>query len=86
MEITLTDRAREDLAYWQGINNEKVLKRIRALLESVKNSPTKGIGKAERLKHDLRGHWSRRIAEEHRLVYRFDSETITVVAMRFHYK
>lgn len=85
MEIKLTDRAKDDLAYWRRVNNEKMLKRIRVLLEAIKSNPTKGIGKPELLKRNLRGHWSRRINEEHRLVYRFDSTSIIVISMRFHY-
>lgn len=86
MEVKFTDEAIEDLDYWKRTNNQKNLKRIRELLESIQQTPTKGIGKPEKLKYQLSGYWSRRINQEHRLVYKFDQETVTVSSLRFHYK
>ena len=62
-----------------------VQKRIVALLYDTLRDPFNGLGKPEPLKHNLRGNWSRRITEEHRLVYRVTEEAIVVVSCRYHY-
>ncbi len=85
MEIIFSTNALEDLAYWKQIRNEKVLIRIRLLLEDIQNGPYQGIGKPEPLKHNFSGMWSRRINREHRLIYSFDAGCITVHALREHY-
>jgi toxin YoeB len=69
MEIELTSDAQQDLVYWQKTNNVKILARVRQLLESMAQTPYQGIGKPEPLKHKLSGKWSRRIDNEHRIVY-----------------
>lgn len=85
MEIEYTIQAREDLAYWKKTNDRKVLKRIRALIESLVESPYEGIGKPEPLRHDLSGCWSRRIDKEHRLVYSVDEDTVNILSLKGHY-
>jgi toxin YoeB len=62
-----------------------VLKKIRELLENIQQTPFEGIGKPEALKHQLAGKWSRRITDEHRLVYKVEKEKIIVYQVRFHY-
>lgn len=85
MEIVFLPQALEDLQFWKKSGNEKVLKRIRELLENIQQTPFEGIGKPEALKHQLAGKWSRRITDEHRLVYKVEKERIIVYQVRFHY-
>jgi toxin YoeB len=87
MEIILTDRAHLDLHYFKKTNNQIVLKKIRQLFESMLLNPSFGIGKPEKLKHDLSEKWSRRINTEHRLVYEIDEvqNLIIVHSLRGHY-
>jgi toxin YoeB len=84
MNIKWTPAAMDDYHYWQKKNPKKV-ERINELLKDCKNNPFKGIGKPEPLKGNLNGYWSRRIDNEHRLVYTFSKETITIFQCRFHY-
>jgi toxin YoeB len=85
MEIDYTLQAKEDLAYWKKVNNTIVLKKIRKLIEVIIETPYEGIGKPELLKHNLSGCWSRRITQEHRLVYLVESNLITVLSLKGHY-
>ncbi len=77
--------ALEDLDYWKKSGNTIILKRIRQLLESVQQDPFSGIGKPEQLKYNWSGWWSRRINEEHRIIYRHDQGKIIVYSLRYHY-
>jgi len=83
--INFTDEALENLEYWKKSGNIIVLKRIRQLLQAIQIDPFNGIGKPEALKHNLSGLWSRRINQEHRIVYKKDEDGITVYSLRFHY-
>ncbi len=74
----------EDYVSWQK-DDKRIVKRINQLIEDVLRHPTEGLGKPEPLKHELSGAWSRRITEEHRLVYYFDQETVTIMACKHHY-
>lgn len=65
---------------------QKVVRRINALIADALRHPTEGIGKPECLKHQLSGAWSRRITQEHRLVYLFDQEKLVIVSCRLHYE
>jgi len=85
MEIEFTPRALSQLDYWKQTGNDAILRKIRVLLESIAQSPFSGIGKPEPLKHQLSGFWSRRINDEHRLVYAIQDGRIVVVQCRFHY-
>lgn len=85
MEIEYTLQASEDLAYWKKVNNQIVLRKIRKLIESILKNPFEGIGKPEPLKHNFSGCWSRRINQEHRLVYEVGTNLITVLSMKGHY-
>lgn len=84
MRITWTSSAWNDYLYWQSVDKNKV-KRINQLIKETVREPFKGIGNPEPLKHDLQGFWSRRINGEHRFVYSFDSDTLSIVACRYHY-
>lgn len=80
-----TAQAREDYLYWQG-QDRKTLKRINALIRDIqRGEPFEGLGKPEPLKHFLTGVWSRRIDQEHRLVYLVDDTSITIIQARYHY-
>jgi toxin YoeB len=84
MALTFDDDAWDDYLYWQQ-NDKARLKRINALIRDIQRSPFEGIGKPEPLKHQFSGFWSRRIDDEHRLVYQVNDETITIVQCRYHY-
>lgn len=84
MNLLFSSQAWEDYLYWQS-TDRKTLKRINALIEAVVREPFEGIGKPEPLRHELAGWWSRRIDEEHRLVYRVEDETVFVAQCRYHY-
>ena len=85
MEIIFLPTALADLQYFKESGNTMVLKRIRQLLEAIQQNPFTGIGKPESLKHNLAGKWSRRINQEHRLIYKLENNIITVYSLRFHY-
>lgn len=85
MEIEFTPKALSQLDYWKRTGNVTILRRIRLLLESISETPFSGIGKPEPLRHQLSGYWSRRINEEHRLVYSVNGNKIVVVQCQFHY-
>ena len=83
--ITWTQAAWEDYIYWQG-QDKKTLKRINALIKETLREPFEGIGKSETLKENLSGFWSRRIDDTNRLVFCVDSESLVVIACRYHYQ
>ncbi len=74
----------EDYLYWQKID-KKILNKINELIHAVDREPFSGIGKPEPLKHVLQGYWSRRIDQEHRLVYFIQDKTLIIVSCRYHY-
>ncbi|MEQ8477697.1 Txe/YoeB family addiction module toxin [Fulvivirga sp.] len=84
MVLTFTENAWEDYLYWQKID-KKTVKKINELIKEIKRDPFHGIGKPEPLKYDLAGYWSRRIDQEHRLVYKVVDEDLQVYACRYHY-
>lgn len=84
MRIIWDEHAWEDYLWWQQ-QDRKVLKRINALLKDIARNGHEGIGKPEALKHDWSGFWSRRITDEHRLIYALTEDAILVAACRFHY-
>ena len=74
----------EDYLYWQS-NDKILLRKINNLIKEILRSPFEGMGKPEPLKGNLSGYWSRRISEEHRLVYLVQDERIVVIQCRYHY-
>ena len=84
MELLWQSNAWEDYLYWQK-QDKKTLERINELIKDCMRSPFKGIGKPEPLKGDYAGFWSRRITDEHRLIYSVSAGTIKVVQCRFHH-
>jgi len=88
MEINLTDEARKDLLKLKRSGNKGVMKKAEQLLFAISENPYSGIGQVEQLKHELIGKWSRRINNEHRIVYSIDDEKqlITIHSMCGHYE
>ncbi|PPK59187.1 Txe/YoeB family addiction module toxin [Malaciobacter halophilus] len=84
MRLIFSNKAWDDYLYWQN-NDKQVLKKINQLIKDIKREPFDGIGKPEPLKHELRGFWSRRITDEHRLVYQVDESGLSIAACRYHY-
>lgn len=84
MKIVYASRAQEDRNYWEN-TNPKIIKRIDQLITDIQLHPVVGIGKPELLKFKYSGYWSRRINQEHRLVYKVVNETIYIVQCRYHY-
>ncbi len=74
----------EDYLYWQQ-QDRKVLMKVNELIRDTLRNPFSGIGKPEPLKGNLKGWWSRRITQEHRLVYRVEGQTLVIMQCRFHY-
>lgn len=74
----------EDLAWWIKQDRRKAL-RIVEIIKQIEREPFTGIGKPEPLKHELKGCWSRRIDDEHRLVYQVFADKIRILACRYHY-
>ena len=89
MNFEFTKNAWEDFEYWIENDKDTVVK-IKNLLKSIQQSPFKGLGKPEPLKYTLKGFWSRRITQEHRLVYKVtgkkgENQKCHIIQCRFHY-
>lgn len=84
MKKIFSDRAWEDYLYWQK-TDKRILKKVNELIKDTDRNRHEGIGKPEPLKHTLSGFWSRRINEEHRLVYRIKGDEIQIAQLRHHY-
>ena len=82
--IELDAHAVEDLA-WLIQNDRKLALRALKLIQEAARTPFEGTGKPEPLKHELAGAWSRRINDEHRLIYKADATRLRVLACRYHY-
>ncbi|GAB1454358.1 type II toxin-antitoxin system mRNA interferase toxin YoeB [Draconibacterium sp.] len=84
MKKVWEDSAWEDYLNWQKMD-KKMLNKVNELIKSCERTPFSGIGKPEPLKDNLKGFWSRRIDNEHRLVYKIEEETLIIAQCRFHY-
>jgi len=84
MTVSFDPDAFDDFQSW-AIDDKKVFKKIGALIKDILRTPFQGIGKPEPLKHSLSGYWSRRITDEHRLVYKVDNDGIFIISCKFHY-
>lgn len=84
MKIVFADQGWDDFSYWVT-NDKKMAKRIMRLIKEIQCDPFGGIGKPEPLKHDLAGFWSRRINDEHRLVYAVENDQLLIAQARYHY-
>jgi len=85
VRLVFTPHGWEDYVHWQTADRA-ILKRINRLIEDISRDPFVGIGKPEPLRHALAGAWSRRIDEEHRLVYLVDADDIVILQARYHYR
>lgn len=84
MKLIFAESAWEDYLFWQG-GDRKTLERINTLIKETCRSPFQGIGKPEPLKHALAGYWSRRINDEHRMVYKVADNALFIAQLRYHY-
>jgi toxin YoeB len=84
MNYIFVDESWEDYLYWQK-NIKKILSKINDLLKDIARDPYSGFGKPEPLKYKYKGYWSRRIDNEHRLIYRCKEDEILIAKCRFHY-
>ncbi|WP_460960597.1 Txe/YoeB family addiction module toxin [Spirosoma litoris] len=84
MTLSWDKNAWEDCIYWQQ-TEKSVLRRINELIKECMRTPFEGKGKPEPLKENLSGFWSRRITDEHRLVYRVEADRLHIIQCRFHY-
>jgi toxin YoeB len=84
VKVAFTSKGWEDYLWWQSTDRQ-TLKRINRLIEAAVRDPFDGIGKPEPLKHMLTGAWSRRITDEHRLVYVVRDDEVVILQARYHY-
>jgi len=84
MKLIFSDAAWEDYLYWQK-QDKRMVERINKLIKETQREPFTGVGKPEPLKHALAGYWSRRITDEHRMVYKIDGDSMLLAQLRYHY-
>lgn len=84
MKYVFVEESWEDYLYWQQTDKKK-LKKINELLKDIAKNPVEGLGKPEPLKYKYSGFWSRRIDNEHRLIYKVEDDSILIAKCRFHY-
>ena len=84
MKLIFADEAWEDYLYWQK-QDKRMVERIDKLISEVQREPFAGLGKPEPLKHALAGFWSRRITEEHRMVYRIEGDALLLAQLHYRY-
>jgi toxin YoeB len=84
MKLIWSEKSWDDYLYWQA-TDKKIVKKINSLIRDIKREPFDGLGKPEPLKYEMAGSWSRRITDEHRLVYLVEPDVIYVVGCRYHY-
>ena len=85
MKLTFSSKAWANYLYWQK-TDQSMITRINRLIKDIQREPYTGIGKPEPLKHGLSGYWSRRINDEHRIVYKVDGDQIFIAQLRYHYE
>ncbi|HBG05441.1 MAG TPA: Txe/YoeB family addiction module toxin [Geobacter sp.] len=84
MKLVFSEHAWEEYIYWQSVD-KKISKRINILIRDIQRMPYDGLGKPEPLKHALSGYWSRRINDEHRIVYKVEENSVIIAQFRYHY-
>ena len=84
MKLVWSSNAWQDYVWWQS-QDRKVLRRINMLLVDIGPNGHNGLGKPEPLRHEYQGYWSRRITDEHRLIYRIDGDEVLIATCRYHY-
>lgn len=85
MKVVFSSRGWDDYLWWQR-EDRKLLKRVNLLIQDIARNGNAGIGKPEALKHGFQGYWSRRINDEHRLVYKVVDDEVRIAACRYHYE
>ena len=85
MEIEYSAKAVEDILFWKKSGQVVIQKRITALIAKIEKTPFSGIGKPEPLKHNYTGYWSRKINDEHRLIYKVTDNIIYIASLKGHY-
>ena len=86
MQINFTEDADQHLNFFIKSGNKSVLRKVAELIKAIEENPFQGIGKPEQLKYELTGLWSRRINQEHRLIYEITEDIILVHSLKGHYK
>ncbi|MFV5701504.1 Txe/YoeB family addiction module toxin [Flavobacterium sp. XS2P12] len=90
MQIVFTPKAKKDLDFWIKSGNKNILNKITDLIEDIQLHPFEGIGKPEQLKYQLSGKWSRRINQEHRIIYKVTEENtieiLDILSLKGHYE
>jgi toxin YoeB len=84
VSLVFAEQAWEDYLHWQK-TDRKLVERTNRLIKDIVRSPFEGIGKPEPLKHALTGYWSRRINDEHRIIYKVENESVLIAQLRYHY-
>ena len=84
MKLIFSQHARDDYLHWQR-TDRKILQRIIRLVEACQRAAFEGMGKPEPLKHSMAGYWSRRITDEHRMVYKVEADALLIAQLRYHY-
>ncbi len=84
MRLIFSKHAWDEYLYWQS-TDKKTLTRITALIREIQRLPYEGIGKSEPLRHGLSVYWSRRITDEHRIVYKVENDALVIAQLRYHY-
>lgn len=84
MKYSFVDQSWEGYLYW-SVTDRKILAKINELIRDIRRIPFQGIGKPEPMKHQYKGCWSRRITDEHRLIYQVRDQEIVILKCRFHY-
>ena len=84
MKILMSKNPWEDFEYWLD-HDKTIAKKIRKLIKEIQREPFRGIGKPEPLKNQWSSYWSRRITDEHRLVYKIQDDILIIVQARYHY-
>lgn len=83
-KVTFEKRAFRDFTDW-ATDDKRIHKRVVDLIFDILRHPFSGIGKPEPLRHELKGYWSRRINDEHRLVYKVEDDAVFIIACKYHY-
>nr|WP_294782019.1 Txe/YoeB family addiction module toxin [uncultured Flavobacterium sp.] len=90
MEVIYSEKAQKDREYWKKSGNKAIMNKITALIEDMQLHPFEGLGKPEPLKYQLSGKWSRRINQEHRIIYRVTEEDtieiLNILSLKGHYE
>ena len=85
MEIIYNQKALDDLEFWRQSGNNKIQKKISTLIQAIESNPFLGVGKPEALKYELSGKWSRRINQEHRIIYKMEEQVLKIYSLKDHY-